>query len=82
MAKTLKQLREEARGCQNCTLWANATQTVFGAGDPHARHAPFRFETAGSQIIFYDPETEYLTEERARENGSPRVFRDRGGLGS
>jgi DNA polymerase len=37
MAKTLKQLREEARGCQNCTLCANATQTVFGAGDPHAR---------------------------------------------
>src|SRR6267378_5385849 len=37
MAKTLEQLREEARGCQNCTLWANATQTVFGAGDPHAR---------------------------------------------
>ena len=37
MAKTLKQLREDARACQNCTLWANATQTVFGAGDPHAR---------------------------------------------
>jgi uracil-DNA glycosylase len=37
MAKTLKQLREEARACQNCPLWANATQTVFGAGDPHAR---------------------------------------------
>ena len=37
MTKTLKQLREDARGCQNCTLWANATQTVFGAGDPHAR---------------------------------------------
>jgi len=37
MAKTLKQLRDEARSCQNCTLWANATQTVFGAGDPHAR---------------------------------------------
>jgi len=37
MGKTLNQLREEARGCQNCTLWANATQTVFGAGDPHAR---------------------------------------------
>jgi uracil-DNA glycosylase len=37
MAKTLKQLREDARGCQNCSLWANATQTVFGAGDPHAR---------------------------------------------
>ena len=37
MAKTLKQLREEARACQACPLWANATQTVFGAGDPHAR---------------------------------------------
>ena len=36
-AKSLKQLREEARACQNCPLWANATQTVFGAGDPHAR---------------------------------------------
>jgi uracil-DNA glycosylase len=37
MAKSLKELREEARGCQDCPLWANATQTVFGAGDPHAR---------------------------------------------
>jgi DNA polymerase len=37
MAKSLKQLREEARTCQDCPLWANATQTVFGAGDPHAR---------------------------------------------
>lgn len=45
-------------------------------------HVPFRFETGGSQIIFYDPETEYLAEERARANGSPRGFRDRGGLGS
>jgi len=35
--KSLKELREEARGCQDCPLWANATQTVFGAGDPHAR---------------------------------------------
>ena len=35
--KTLKELREEARGCRDCPLWANATQTVFGAGDPHAR---------------------------------------------
>jgi uracil-DNA glycosylase len=30
-------LRAEARKCQDCPLWANATQTVFGAGDPHAR---------------------------------------------
>jgi DNA polymerase len=37
MAKSLKRLREEARACQDCPLWANATQTVFGAGDPHAR---------------------------------------------
>jgi uracil-DNA glycosylase len=37
MAKSLKQLREDARKCQDCPLWANATQTVFGAGDPHAR---------------------------------------------
>src|SRR3954462_1308263 len=37
MAKSLKQLREDARRCQACPLWANATQTVFGAGDPHAR---------------------------------------------
>jgi uracil-DNA glycosylase family protein len=35
--KSLKELREEARACQDCPLWANATQTVFGAGDPHAR---------------------------------------------
>jgi DNA polymerase len=37
MAKSLKELREEAKACQDCPLWANATQTVFGAGDPHAR---------------------------------------------
>jgi len=37
MAKSIKQLREEARACHDCPLWANATQTVFGAGDPHAR---------------------------------------------
>ncbi|HET7671534.1 MAG TPA: UdgX family uracil-DNA binding protein [Burkholderiales bacterium] len=37
MARSLKQLREDARKCQDCPLWANATQTVFGAGDPNAR---------------------------------------------
>ena len=36
-AKSLKELREAARSCQDCPLWANATQTVFGAGDPDAR---------------------------------------------
>ena len=33
----LEELRRQARKCQACPLWANATQTVFGAGDPHAR---------------------------------------------
>lgn len=37
MPKSLQQLREEARHCQDCPLWANATQTVFGEGDEHAR---------------------------------------------
>jgi uracil-DNA glycosylase len=37
MVKSLKAIREDARQCQDCPLWANATQTVFGAGDPHAR---------------------------------------------
>ena len=38
MAKSpLDGLRQAARRCQDCPLWANATQTVFGAGDPHAR---------------------------------------------
>ena len=37
MTKSIEQLREDARACQDCPLWANATQTVFGAGDPHAR---------------------------------------------
>ena len=38
MAKSpLDELRQAARRCQDCPLWANATQTVFGAGDPHAR---------------------------------------------
>ena len=35
--KSVKALREAARTCKDCPLWANATQTVFGAGDPHAR---------------------------------------------
>ena len=37
MAKPLEKIREDARRCQDCPLWANATQTVFGAGDLHAR---------------------------------------------
>jgi DNA polymerase len=37
MAKSLNALREDARKCRDCPLWVNATQTVFGTGDPHAR---------------------------------------------
>ncbi len=34
---TLTQIRNAARRCRDCPLWADATQTVFGAGHPHAR---------------------------------------------
>jgi DNA polymerase len=30
-------LRKAAAGCRNCPLWENATQTVFGEGNPRAR---------------------------------------------
>ena len=33
---TLAALRDEARGCQRCPLYQNATQTVFGEGPDHA----------------------------------------------
>jgi len=36
MANSIKALREEARRCQDCPLWANATQTVFGEGPARA----------------------------------------------
>ena len=45
-------------------------------------HVPFHFESGGSQIIFFDPETEYHDEERARASGPRPVFRERGGPGS
>ena len=37
MAGPLDELQKRARSCRDCPLWANATQTVFGAGDPHAK---------------------------------------------
>jgi DNA polymerase len=36
-AKKIDALREQARGCTNCPLYKNATQTVFGEGNPCAR---------------------------------------------
>ena len=35
--RTLAALRERAKRCRDCPLWANATQTVFGEGSPRAR---------------------------------------------
>jgi DNA polymerase len=35
-SSSLATLRRAARKCHDCPLWANATQTVFGEGDPHA----------------------------------------------
>jgi D-glycero-alpha-D-manno-heptose-7-phosphate kinase len=64
---------------------------LFASPDRHAElrekfenliHVPFRFESGGSQIIFYDPETEYHDHERARAVGPPVVFRERQGSGS
>jgi D-glycero-alpha-D-manno-heptose-7-phosphate kinase len=45
-------------------------------------HVPFRFESGGSQIIFYDPETEYHDQERARATGPRVTFRERQRSGS
>lgn len=36
-AETVEELRELARGCRACGLWARATQTVFGDGATNAR---------------------------------------------
>jgi uracil-DNA glycosylase len=37
MPSSLGELRAQAAGCRACPLWANATQTVFGAGSAKAR---------------------------------------------
>ena len=64
---------------------------LFASPDRHAAlrakfegmiDVPFRFESGGSQIIFYDPETEYVDQERARAAGPKRIFRERLGSGS
>jgi uracil-DNA glycosylase len=35
--RDLPSLRRAAAGCRGCPLYQHATQTVFGAGNPHAR---------------------------------------------
>jgi uracil-DNA glycosylase family protein len=47
-AADLETLRRAAEHCQGCSLYKNATQTVFGAGDPPAR-VVFVGEVPGDQ---------------------------------
>jgi D-glycero-alpha-D-manno-heptose-7-phosphate kinase len=42
----------------------------------HLIHAPFRFEQSGSQIIFYEPESDYAAAERHRAAQSIAAFRE------
>lgn len=39
-------------------------------------HVPFKFESAGSQIILYDPEQDYSAEDNARANQSVEAFQE------
>jgi uracil-DNA glycosylase family protein len=34
---SIRKLKRDAADCRMCDLWRDATQTVFGEGDPHAR---------------------------------------------
>jgi D-glycero-alpha-D-manno-heptose-7-phosphate kinase len=42
-------------------------------------HVPFRFESSGSQIIFFDREADYLAEEEQRAALPIQAFRELGG---
>jgi D-glycero-alpha-D-manno-heptose-7-phosphate kinase len=37
---------------------------------------PFRFESSGSQVIFYEPETNYEDADRARRDNAPIAFKE------
>jgi D-glycero-alpha-D-manno-heptose-7-phosphate kinase len=39
-------------------------------------YVPFKFESSGSQIIFFDPEQDYSREEKARVFQPDFVFRE------
>ena len=39
-------------------------------------HVPFKFEFAGSQIIFFNREEDYLVEEQVRARQTVRAFRE------
>jgi len=42
----------------------------------HLLHVPFKFDFAGSQIIFYDPETDYSAQDKARAAQTLQAFRE------
>jgi D-glycero-alpha-D-manno-heptose-7-phosphate kinase len=39
-------------------------------------HVPFRFETSGSQIIFYDPEQDFALLDSTRDRHQMQEFRE------
>jgi D-glycero-alpha-D-manno-heptose-7-phosphate kinase len=39
-------------------------------------HVPFKFEFAGTQVIFFDPEEDYSAEERRQAKRVSRAFRE------
>ena len=42
----------------------------------HLIHVPFEFEFSGSQIIFFDPETDYSAQEESRKAQAIKSFRE------
>ncbi len=53
-----------------------AKQAAVAAALPELVHVPFRFESAGSQIIFYDREEDFAAVEAERETRPIRDFRE------
>lgn len=51
-------------------------QSAVAAALPELVHVPFRFESSGSQIIFYDPEEDFSAVEAEREGRPIREFRE------
>lgn len=43
-------------------------------------HVPFQFESAGSQIVFYEPEADYAEAEQMRDARRPVAFKELSGL--
>jgi len=56
-----------------------ARQADVQAALPELVHVPFRFESQGSQILFYDREQDFASAEAAREGRPIRDFRELGG---